>query len=296
MLSGVVGFCAALALLALQPQAAAADASADYLHAVQRAYDLIRDASPQDSRPAASALQALKAGTGNSQPEIIDDLNLRPPDYEDAKARLAALLDRLGHSAATSDPVLAKQRLHDVMSMSRYDALHRPPSPFERFLQWVNDRINDFFSLILGKPGGARAPDWVFYVSGIAALVAIAVVVFRTARGRLSEGTAALPPGPRPPADYFADADRLAAQGDRLRAIRALCAGVAATLAGEKTWEGSPLTVREIFRRAPNAAGLQPLLQPFEAAVYGGRDVDEVTYEKAAAAAAPYRVPEEKAA
>lgn len=285
-----------LALLALQVNAASADAPAAYVQAVQRAYDIIHDASPQDAGPAVSALQVLKAGTGNSQPEINDDLNLRPPDYEDAKARLAALLDRLGHPVATSDPVLAKQRLHDVMSMSRYDALHRPPSLIDRMLQWVNDRINDFLSLIFGKAGGARAPNWLFYVVGIAALVAIAVVVFRSARGRLSEGAAAIPPGPRPAADYFADADRLAAQGDRVRAIRALCAGVAATLAGEKTWEGSPLTVREIFRRAPNAADLQPLLQPFEAAVYGGRSVDEATYEKAATAAAPYRVPEEKAA
>ena len=74
-----------------------------------------------------------------------------------------------------------------------------------------------------------------------------------------------------------------------MAAIRALCAGVAATLAGERTWEGSPLTVREIFMRAPDFSTLRGLLLPFEAAVYGGRDVDAATYERAAAVAAPFR-------
>jgi len=35
---------------------------------------------------------------------------------------------------------------------------------------------------------------------------------------------------------------------------------------------------------------------PFEAAVYGGRDVDAAAYEKALAAAAPFRAPVEAAA
>jgi hypothetical protein len=81
----------------------------------------------------------------------------------------------------------------------------------------------------------------------------------------------------------------LAAAGDRVGAIRALCAGVAATLAGERTWEGSPLTVREIFRRSPDPARLRPLLEPFEAAIYGGREVDAEIYERASSVAAPFR-------
>lgn len=282
----------------MRPVAAIADPPPppDYVQAVQQAYDIIRDASPSDPGPAANALRVLTSGTGKSQPEIMNDLALRPPDYADARARLAALLDALGRPASTSDPASAKQRLHDVMSMARYDALHRPPSLLDRFFQWVSDRINDFFSLLLGRPGGTRAPEWLFYIVGIAALAAIAVVVFRSARGRLTEAAAIGASGPRPAADYFADADRLVAQGDRVRAIRALCAGVAATLAGEKTWEGSPLTVREIFMRAQDSSSLQALLQPFEAAIYGGRDVDEATYQKAAAAAAPYRRPVAEAA
>jgi hypothetical protein len=47
--------------------------------------------------------------------------------------------------------------------------------------------------------------------------------------------------------------------------------------------------VREIFQRAPDHATLRPLLLPFEAAVYGGREVDEAAYQRAAQVAAPYR-------
>ena len=79
-------------------------------------------------------------------------------------------------------------------------------------------------------------------------------------------------------------------------AIRALCAGVAGTISGEHTWAGSPLTVREIFSRTKDSARLRPLLLPFEAAVYGGRDVDTATYARAELAAAPFRKPEQEAA
>jgi hypothetical protein len=47
--------------------------------------------------------------------------------------------------------------------------------------------------------------------------------------------------------------------------------------------------VREIFRNAADYASLRPLLLPFEAAVYGGREVDQATYDRAAQVAAPYR-------
>ncbi|HVH62295.1 MAG TPA: hypothetical protein VNA65_01710 [Candidatus Dormibacteraeota bacterium] len=289
---------AVVAIVALQMQVATADSStpSDYLQSVQQAYDIVRNATPSDVDPAQRAERVLTNGTGQTQPEIVADLNARPPDYDDARARLQSLLTALGHPANTADPALAQQRLHEVMSMRRYDALHRPPSLIDRLLQWINDRINSLLQLLFGQSGGASAPQWIFYAIGLAALIAIAVIVFRGARGRLSEASVVGPSGPRPAADYFADADRFAAQGDRVRAIRALCAGVAATLAGERTWEGSPLTVREIFMRAPDSASLQPLLQPFEAAVYGGRDVDQATYEKAAAAAALYRRPVEVAA
>jgi hypothetical protein len=240
----------------------------------------------------------LVVGTGQTQPEIIAALERNPPDFVDATDRLHALLDAIDHPAAAPDPAQAQQQLNNVLSMHRYDALHRPPSLLDRFFQWVTDRLTDLLRLLFGGRGrGLPVPDWVFYALGVLALAVVALVVFRATRSRVTDSvTAAGPAGPRAPADYFAEADRLAAAGDRVRAIRALCAGVAATLAGERTWEGSPLTVREIFRRAPDPSSLRPLLMPFEAAVYGGREVDVATYERAAQVAAPFRHPMELAA
>lgn len=263
--------------------------SPSYVAAVQLAYDLIQNAPSRDTAAAAEATGVLLQGTGTSQPEILADLRARPPQYDDARERLSALLAALQAPADTSDPGLAAQRLHDVMSMSRYDALHRPPSLLDRIQGWIQDRINDLLRLLFGNSSGAQPPAWWFYVTGFAFLSLIAFLVARAARGRFSQGIALPPAGPRPPADWFAEADRLAARGDRTGAIRALCAAVAATLAGEKSWEGSPLTVREIFQRAPDYRSLAALLLPFEAAVYGGRGVDQETYDRAAQVADAYR-------
>jgi hypothetical protein len=281
----------AFAVMTAMPASADPPAPPSYRQAVEDAYNLVLGATPNDTVTARQAISALKAGAGLTQPEIVADLQRQPPDYGDAKTRLAAVLAALDQPANTSDPQLAQQRLHDVLAMHRFDALRRPPSLLDRFLQWVGDRINQLLGLLFGGRGGS-VPGWYFYIVGAVVLAAVAVIVFRSARGRFTQGMMAnQPTGPRAPADYFAEADRLAARGDRVGAIRALCAGVAATLTGERTWEGSPLTVREIFRHAPDPARLHPLLLPFEAAVYGGRDVDAATYERATQVAAPFRQP-----
>ena len=282
-----------LALAGGTPVAVVADSSvpSTYRQAVMDTYDLIRGAAPNDAAPARQAIAVLKAGTGLTQPEILDDLQHQPPVYDDAKERLLALLAALDHPANTLDPQLAQQRLHDVLAMHRYDGLRRPPSLLDRFLQWAGDQVKQLLSLLFGA-AGSRASQWIFYLAGGVVLAAIALVAFSSTRGRFKEGAMEnQASGPRAPADYFAEADRLAARGERVGAIRALCAGVAATLAGEQTWEGSPLTVREIFQGSSDPAHLDPLLVPFEAAVYGGRAVDTQTYERAAHVAAPFRRP-----
>ena len=281
--------CFALPALAEPPSPA-------YLQSVQAAYDIIQYASGSDPVPALRAGEVLTGGTGGTQPEILADLRARPPLYADARARLSALITALRDPVSTSDPQLAQQRLHDVLSQSRYDPLRRPPSLYDRFVQWLQDRIADFLRALFGEQGGGQLASWWIYIVSIATLGAVAFVLFGATRGRFSHSATSIPGGPRRAADYFAEADRLAARGDRVGAIRALCAGVAAGLEGERTWEGSPKTVREIFRRAPDYEALRPLLLPFEAAVYGGRDVDPTTYERAARVAAGFRRPAEVAA
>jgi hypothetical protein len=281
----------------VRPAAADVPAPSKYRQAVEDTYNLVLSATPNDTAAASHALTVLEAGTGTTQPEVIADLQRRPPSLEDAKIRLYALMNAIDQPANTADPATAQQRLRDVLAMHRYDALHRPPSLLDRFLQWARDRLDQLLRLLFGGGGGSSVAGWFFYLVGAVVLAAVAVIVFRSVRGRFSESLVAQQPaGPRAPADYFAEADRLAAKGDRVGAIRNLCAGVAATLAGERTWEGSPLTVREIFQRAPDPAGLRPLLTPFEAAIYGGRDVDATAYARAAQVAAPFRQPAEVAA
>ena len=287
-----------LALTAAVPVSADDSSRAAYRQTISDTLDVVQAAQPPDTAPAQKALDVLIAGAGHTQPEIEAALRAKPPDYNRAATELRALIYALDHPVATSDPALAQQRLHDVMSMQRYDALHRSPSLFERIGQWIQDRIEDLIRAMASGIGpGGVVPTWVVYAIGLIVLAAVFIVVFRETRGRMSGGFAGGGlAGPQAPADYFAEADRLSGKGDRVGAIRALCAGVAGTLAGERTWEGSPLTVREIFRRAPDPRSLDPLLLPFEAAVYGDRDVDEKTYERAADVAARYRVPVEQAA
>ena len=289
----------ALAFAVVIPAQAAADATspAAYKQAVQDTLSLVRGALPNDTATAQLALTVFEGGTGMAQREIIADLEASPPDFADAIDRLQALLDALNHPADTSDPAQAQQRLHDVLAMHRYDALHQPETWLDRLRHWINDRINDLLNIFRRESGSLPLPDYVYYILGAIGVAIVAVLIFSSTRGRLREGSATgSSTGPRAPGDYFAEADRLAAAGDRIGAIRALCAGVAATLAGERTWEGSPLTVREIFQHAADPGSLRPLLAPFEAAVYGGRDVDRATYERAVQVAAPFRQPKEMAA
>jgi len=290
---------AAAMLLAAQLTVTADSPSVSaYRQAVADAYEIVAYASPGDVQAARDATAALQAGTGSTQPEVLADLAARPPDFKDATARLQALLDAIDHPATTSDPALAQRKLHEVLSMSRYDALHRPPSALDRFSQWLRDRLREVLKFLFGTSNvGGVVPVWVVYSIGALMIAAVGFIVFRSTRGRLGgEFATSTAAGPHSPADYFADADRLAARGNRVAALRALCAGVAATLAGEHTWEGSPLTVREIFQRAPDPSALRPLLIPFEAAVYGGREVDAAMYERAAGVASAFRKPMEKAA
>jgi hypothetical protein len=279
------------------PVAADATSPDGYRQAVQDTLSLVLGALPGDTTIAQRALAVLEGGTGLSQREIIADLEASPPDFGDAIGRLEALLKALDQPADTTDPAQAQQRLRDVMAMHRYDALHQPQTWLDRLRQWFSDRINDLLNVFRRESGSLPLPSWAYYLFGGIVVAIVAVLIFSSTRGRFAAGSiAGRPGGPRAPADYFAEADRLAAAGDRVGAIRALCAGVAATLAGERTWEGSPLTVREIFQHAPDPESLRPLLAPFEAAVYGGRGVDKPTYERAMQVAAPFRQPKDLAA
>jgi len=115
--------------------AAAATEPSSYRQAIEDTYNLVRSATPNDTAAASHALTVLEAGTDMTQPEVVADLRRRPPDFNDAKIRLFALMNAIDQPANTSDPATAQQRLHDVLAMHRYDALHGPPTLLDRFLQ-----------------------------------------------------------------------------------------------------------------------------------------------------------------
>jgi hypothetical protein len=107
----------------------------------------------------------------------------------------------------------------------------------------------------------------------------------REARARADAGAAAVA------RDRFGEADRQAAAGDLSRAIRSLAGAVAAALGEDRDWEISPLTVRELFTKAPDPPSLGALLQAFESDAYGSRPPGREAYRLAEAAAAPFRRP-----
>jgi hypothetical protein len=271
-----------------------------YGGSVDRALTLVRSAPDGDTAAATEAADLLQAGTGSTQPEILDDLRAKPPLLGDARIRLAALQRAVRNPAFTPEPRRATDAVHGVLSQPRYADLRSGPSLWDRVRQAVvrlGVWIVDHLAVAGGGPALVRLA-----VPAVAAalLLVVALLLARAARGRgrrearAAEWARASGETAR---DRFADADRLAGTGDLTGAVRALAGGVASALGDDRAWEVSPLTVREIFWRSPDPGALLPLLRVFEAAAYGAREPDAETYAEAKRAAAPYRVPStEKAA
>ena len=134
---------------------------------------------------------------------------------------------------------------------------------------------------------------WLWFWLGFAALVILGIIIWPI-RGTLSRGgreavARSTPLAVRPSIDFFAEADRLAAAGDFLGAIQALTGGVTVRISGERAWDRSPFTVRELFQRTEHPELLRPLLRSFEEASYGRRAPDRPMYLQAVDAAQRYR-------
>jgi hypothetical protein len=236
-------------------------------------------------KEAISAVQPIAGG----QPEILADLERTPPDLGDADQRLSALLAALRSRADTANPALAQSALDHVLAMPRYAQAAQGPPWWQRALIWLLQQIGRLLSSLGAGRLVIPAPVWL----GAALLVLFVVVALlvRSALSRAANDRARRQPGSgyAPSVDFFSIADGYAAEGDYTRAVRALAGGVAMALSGQHAWDSSPLTVRELFQRAPDPQRLRPLLLPFEAAVYGHRLPDAQSYGRAVEAAAPFR-------
>lgn len=282
------------ALAAHAPARAAA--RSDYADSVDRALQTLRLGPSDDPQVARRAADELQAGTGDSQPEILEELRSSPPKAGEARARLTALSAAVRSPAFTPAPGQATSALRDILSQPRYAALNGGPS--------LSDRLGYLLLAIvvwLLEQGGGQAFPWLFRGVLVAGAVCLALMLFflvrtirRGPRREQRPTASALEQAAR---DRFVEADRLEAAGDLTGAVRSLAGAVAAALGDDRDWERSPLTVREIFARAPQPGALRPLLTVFEAAVYGARPPSPDDYRRAADAAAPFRrLPESTAA
>ena len=261
-----------------------------YALAVEEAHSLVKEGLNGRGDAAPRAREVLVKGTGETQPEILADLQHNPPNYADADKRLSAVAAALGRPGDVNDPAQAGTSLHQILAMDRYHGLRAGQSLWDRFWNWV-------FTQLFGWLAGlnlAGVPTW-FWLTlvGIAAGVAamVAGLIVRTGWTRAGKSLEALPESAPlvHAADRFAAADAAAARQDYAAALRALVAGVATHLSGRPYWETSPLTVRELFRSSGRLEQLRPLLLDFERAVYGGREIGEEAYRQAETIAQPYR-------
>ena len=205
----------------------------------------------------------------------------------------------LENPANTSDPQGAKARLSHILADPRYAGIQTQPSYWDQFVHWLLRILFEILNLIqaiLASTGASNLPPAFWYVVLVVAggaIIVLLVWALRSPRRRAdpegseSHRAAAAHAFAQ---DQFELAERLASQGNLAEAVRALARGVATRLSGEPYWETSPLTVRELFGASEHTSGpLQPVLVPFEAAVYGHQAPDRHAYERALAAAAPFR-------
>ena len=282
---------AALVLTLAAGVPASASQADDYTNAIHRALTLVQFAERGDTPSIGQALQVLATAPGPNQPEILRDLGLDPPNLTDADQRLQALYAALQARVDTQDPERARQQLNGVLSMPRYVGLVSGPSIVERIVDTLTTALGRFLRWLGLGNLHLGIPLWVWLV--LAAVFILGVIIWPI-RGALGRGGREIVPRPaasgvRPSVDFFADADRLAAAGDFLGAIQALTGGVTVRISGERAWDRSPFTVRELFARTEHPELLRPLLRSFEAASYGHRAPDRPMYAQAAEAAQRYR-------
>jgi hypothetical protein len=277
--------------LALASSAAAAGAdsgSVAYLAAVQQARAICTRAAPDDTAAASEAARVLRAGTGTTQSEVLNDLLAEPPDLTDAANRLAQIELALSNPLSTPDGPGADSKLRAILAEPRYRT--EGVSPLDRFWAWVGQQLARLLAALLGR-GGAGVTQAAELAVATGLGVAIAIFLARSLWSRRGGSVVvAMERRPRSPAtDWFAEADRRASAGDYPAALRALTSAVATAIGGEGAWETSPFTVRELFMRSARIEPLRPLLLPFEASAYGHRQPDAEVYARAAGVAEAYR-------
>ena len=128
---------------------------------------------------------------------LAAELRKPAPDLPLVAARLGALIDALTTRAPPAPPD-ATSRLEDILAHPPFDqpaAAPREPGPFERFIQWLFERLAELFQpvaqAVAGTPGSAAS--WLLTAMGAALVVAVLVIWLRGLRRTLraeAQGTA----------------------------------------------------------------------------------------------------------
>ena len=150
-----------------------------YALAVEQAHSLVKEGLGGRPDAAAKARDVLLAGTGQTQPEILSDLDQNPPNYADADKRLGAVAAALGRPGDVDNPAQARATLHGILAQDRYHGLRAGQSLWDRFWNWV-------FTQLFGWLAGLNLvglPVWFWFtLLGIGAAVAalVAGLIVRT--------------------------------------------------------------------------------------------------------------------
>ena len=266
--------------------------------AVDRGYEqsivatrgLVREAINGSRDRVPDAIRTLENGTGSSQPEVLADLRATPPDLQDADARLAAIEAALNRPGDAGDPVQARHDVQRIIDLPRYDSMRGSLTLWDRFVAWALQLLAGLLFYLVTRT--SLSPPFLAALAGLLVLVAAAAIglITRSSWTRASRSTEAQEERLRAAIrDRFLAADRLGEEGEYSRALRELVAAVAGEVGNRPFWDSSPLTVRELFAREGLLAELGPLLQPFEASVYGRREVTARDFERALIAASRFR-------
>jgi Domain of unknown function (DUF4129) len=172
------------------------------------------------------------------------------------------------------DPAQVRQTVREVLSRPEYQT--QPPTPVDRVVEWLLDRLADVLAGLTGSGPGSLVGLVLFVVI----LAGVGVLIVRFARGltRDPELAAAMPAVPlRPPADWLAEAARREAAGDWRGGLRCRYRALVAGLGARGLLDEVPGTTAGEYRlqvagNAPAVAGeFAGATELFELAWYGNR-------------------------
>ena len=248
----------------------------NYLQALTDARQALVAGGLAEPERAARAITILQT-RAPAELEVVQSLQAQPPDTADARSRLETNIAAFEQASTDPNPVTTEQRLRQILAQSRYHPDEGPLAAIARFIVRLVD------SLL--RPGqGVLQALLLLLLAGLLGLVVIlAVPSLRNPLLRRRRVPTGMADGSSGVPEYFATADRLAAEGDYGAAVRALVAGTMELISGERSFAASPLTVRETFGRSGAMQVLRPLLLAFERSYYGHHDAAEADYAAAAA-------------